>query len=95
MVNYYSAIWAMINVNINMIVVEFDLQFLFVVSDKFFRKISHRSGEEEKWSAQKNLDCQGLIPPVWPFYWKQSEEMTPPFWGEGRTRPSPPPPKKN
>lgn len=38
----------MINVNINMIVVEFDLQFLFVVSDKFFRKISHRSGEEEK-----------------------------------------------
>ena len=38
----------MINVNINMIVVEIYLQFLFVVSDKFFRKISHRSGEEEK-----------------------------------------------
>ena len=87
----------MINVNINMIVVEIYLQFLFVVSVKFFRKISHRSGEEEKWSAQKNLDCQGLIPPVWPFYWKQSEEMTPPFWGEGEhaLAPAPPPPKKN
>ena len=31
-----------------MIVVEFYLQFLFVVSVKFFRKISQRSGEEEK-----------------------------------------------
>ena len=31
-----------------MIVVKFDLQFLFVVSIKFFRKISQTSGEEEK-----------------------------------------------
>ena len=35
-----------------MTVVEFDLQFLFVVSVQFFRKISQTSGEEEKWSAQ-------------------------------------------
>ena len=45
-----------------MIVVEFDLQFLFVVSIKFFRKISQTSG------------LSGADPPrFWPFYWKQSD----------------------
>ena len=87
-----------------MIVVEFYLQFLFVVNSS----LRHTGQEKKKkWSAQKNLDCQELTspPPGFDRFTENSQILTvkgndTSFFGgtlPSPVAPSPPPPpqKKN
>ena len=77
-----------------MIVVEFDLQFLFVVSFKY-----HTSQEKKKNDQLKRiLIVRGWSPRFWPFYWKQSDFDSQRKWhlfleGERALGPPPLPPQ--